>query len=252
MLPLFLVLAWSGCAGLGFHPETTPNFQLTGSTEKYYVYVPKAWNAAQRWPVIMYLHGRGESGTDRVRPTQHGLGPVVWKSDGTFPAIVVFPQARWGSRWGMPENNSRVLAILDEVMARYQGDPNRVYLTGNSMGGYGAWFLAALYPDRFAAVVPICGGIRREPTRPDAPFAAVPPDERAMEIARRIGKLPVWIFQGAKDWLVPPRSSREMAAALRSNQGNVLYTEYPDLGHNSWDRAYSDPALFTWLFAQHR
>ena len=255
MIVALLATLACGCAPRFFDPRTTSTFQLVGSSPKYWVYLPKAWTpepSGQGWPVIVALHGSGERGSDPVKPTQHGLGPVVWRSHGEFPAIVIFPQAPEHSYWGMPDNNARVLAALDEVLAKYHGDPARVYLTGNSLGGFGTWFLGALHPERFAALVPICGGVRGKSPRPDAPFAGVPEDQRPAEIAKRIGKLPVWIFHGNRDWLVPVRYSQEMDAVLRAAGGDVHYTEYPDLGHESWDRAYADPALFTWLLAQHR
>src|SRR4029078_7607511 len=124
--------------------------------------------------------------------------------------------------------------------------------TGNSLGGFGTWFMGGLYSERWAALVPICGGALGLAPRPDAPFAAFPADQRADEIARRIGKTPVWVFHGKSDWLVPVAYSREMVKALRDAGGDVQYTEYPRVGHNSWDRTYADPRLFEWLFKQHR
>jgi predicted peptidase len=243
----------TSCAKTLFIPSATAGFHLSeGPAPRYWVYVPKDWSADRSWPVIVYLHGMAERGTDGLKPTQHGLGPVVWKSEGKFPAVVIFPQAAPGKFWGMPDTNAQVLAALDEVMARYHGDPSRVYLTGNSMGGFGTWFLGALHPDRFAALVPICGGVRGKAPQKDAPFAAVREDDRPAEIARRVGKLPIWIFHGAKDWLVPVRYSREMEKTLKEQGANVRYTEYPDLGHESWDRAYAEQELWAWLFNQHR
>jgi predicted peptidase len=244
---LFLL---TGCAT--FDVEHTPFFQRLTGDLPYFVYVPKAWSADRAWPVIVYLHGAGERGNDPATATQRGLGPALFRSNGEFPAVVVFPQAADGSYWGMPENNERALRALDEVVARYHGDPSRVYLTGSSLGGYGTWFMGAMYPERWAALVPICGGVRGRAPRPDAPFAAVPSDRRADEVARRIGKIPVWIFHGQKDWMVPVASSRELDDALKRAGGDVRYSEYPDLGHDSWDRAYADPELWKWLFAQHK
>jgi len=170
---------------------------------------------------------------------------------GPSAPIVVFPQAPRGSYFGMPENNARVLAALDEVLARYHGDPDRVYLTGNSLGGYGTWFLGALVPERFAALVPICGGVRGAASK-GGPFATFPDSERPKEIARRLVGKPIWIFHGADDWLVPVRNSREMATVLKAAGNEVVFTEYAGVGHNAWDRAYADPALWEWLLAQRR
>jgi predicted peptidase len=242
----------AGCSRHVFVPDGTRGFQLADGPSPYYVYVPKAWSADRVWPVIVYLHGAGERGKDPKAPTQTGLGPVAAATQGAFPAVVVFPQAPSGAFWGMPDMNARVMKILDDVMARWHGDPSRVYLTGNSLGGFGTFFLGALHPDKFAALVPICGGVRGKAPRPDAPFAAVREDDRAGEIARRIGKTPTWIFHGARDPVVPVRYSRELYKAMQTAGGDVHYTEYPDLGHNSWDRTYADPKLMEWLLAQHR
>jgi predicted peptidase len=240
-----------GCAPTNlFVPDAADGFRREASIGGY-VYLPKHWSADRAWPVIVYLHGGGETGDDGVRATQVGLGPVAWRSHGEFPFIVIFPQAPGGTYWGMPDNNQRVLRALDDVMTRYHGDPDRVYLTGNSLGGFGTWFMGALYADRFAALVPICGGVRGRAPK-GAPFAAFDGEDRVREIARRIGKKPVWIFHGASDWLVPVGFSRELARVLKEQGGDARYTEYAGVGHDSWDRAYADPELWKWLAAQHR
>jgi predicted peptidase len=246
------VATLAGCSRHVFVPDGTRGFQLAEGRSSYYVYVPKAWTADKTWPVIVYLHGAGERGKDPVAPTQTGLGPVVAATQGTFPAVVVFPLAPPGAFWGMPDMNDQVMKTLDEVMTRWNGDASRVYLTGNSLGGFGTWFLGALHPDRFAALAPICGGVRGKAPRPDAPFAGVPENDRATEIARRIGKIPTWIFHGARDPVVPVRFSRELYKAMQAAGGDVHYTEYPDAGHNSWDRTYANPKVIEWLLAQHK
>jgi len=249
MRPLLaLALLLVGCAH--FDPRKVPTFhQLDSGT---FVYVPKDWSADRQWPVVVYLHGAWERGRDHVAPTQDGLGLKVERSGGTFPAIVVMPQAPPGTYWGMPENNVRVFHALDEAMAKWHGDPARVYLTGNSLGGYGTFFMGAQYPDRFAALVPICGGVRGKAPAPDAPFADVPDDRRAATIAQMIGKVPVWIFHGGSDLIVPVRGSREMKDALEKAGDEVRYTEYAGVGHHSWNRAYAEPELWQWLFSKHR
>jgi predicted peptidase len=238
--------------GCGSSAQLTKNFSLSSGADRYYTYAPDDWSAARAWPVIVFLHGSAERGHDPIAPTRVGLGPLLRARSGAFPAVVVFPQAPPGTMWGMPANNAAVLRILDEVIARYHGDPTRVYLTGNSLGGYGTFFLGALHPERFAALVPICGGVRgRAPSR-DAPFADVPEDRRAEEVARRIGDTPTWIFHGARDRVVPVSGSREMYRAMQKTSHDVRYTEFPELGHRSWDRGYAMPGLFEWLLAQRR
>lgn len=214
------------------------------------MYRPIAWTPDQRWPVIIYMHGGGERGTDGVKQTQTGLGPAVWKSNGTFPFVVAFPQT--DRPWPMPDAETRLLEIVTEVVRDNAGDPDRVYLTGNSMGGFGTWIIGARHPERFAALVPICGGVRPPKWVPVPPesFARQPDPEGA--VARALVATPVWAFQGAKDWVLSPTNSRRLVAALRAAGDDVHYTEYPDLGHNSWDRAYADPALYAWMLAQTR
>jgi predicted peptidase len=245
-LGLLTALVVSGCAHHVFTPDRANGFV---KERGYYVYVPKAWTAERKWPVIVYLHGGQERGSDGVKPTQVGLGPVAWRSKGELPFVVVFPQAPEGTYWGMPSNNERVLAALDDVMTRYSGDPKRVYLTGNSLGGFGTYFLGALHPERFAALAPICGGVRGKAPTPDAPMAEIPDDQRVIEVARRIGNKPMWIFHGAGDWLVPPKFSREMADVFKAQGVDVRLSVYPGVGHNSWDRAYGEPDFFPWLLS---
>ena len=232
-----------------FVPDEKVNFHHDDALP--FVYLPKDWSAEKSWPVVIYLHGGAEAGTDGIKPTQSGMGVMVWHSRGTFPAIVVFPQTTWKEQWGMPASNERVLQALDQVIAKYHGDPDRVILTGNSMGGYGTWFLGALHPEKFAALVPICGGVRGKAPA-GAPFAEWDGEARVREVVKRIGKTPVWAFHGASDWMVPVASSRELTRVLKEAGGNVRYTEYPGVGHNSWDKAYADPDLQTWMLAQRR
>jgi predicted peptidase len=153
--------------------------------------------------------------------------------------------------WQEPAMEAEALAALDRTTKEFNGDPDRVYLTGLSMGGYGTWALAAKYPDRFAAIAPVCGGIRR-PVRPGVPAQA--PDEPGIdpyaEAARKIGKIPTWIFHGGADPTVPVTESRKMAEALKAAGNDAKYTEYEGVGHNSWDKAYNEPDFPVWLLAQ--
>lgn len=224
---------------------------IDGLQYPYQVYVPAA-AGAQRAPVILSLHGAGERGADGQLQTMVGLGPVVRGRVADFPAIVVMPQAPRDSLWnGAPARAA--LAALDASMAEFNGDPARVYLTGISMGGYGTFQLAFDQPDRFAAIVPVCPGIL--PPRPGANIRVlgVPEDSTAYEVvAARLAKTPVWIFHGGADMALPAEGSRRIFAALKSAGGNPRYTEYPLVGHNSWEAAYNEPALWEWLFAQRR
>ena len=223
------------------------------TTYPYMVYVPRDWAPSKRWPVILFLHGSGERGSDGLRPTQVGVGTALRMTPERIPAIVVFPQAPEDERWiGAPADAA--MRALDRSIAEFSGDGQRVYATGLSLGGYGVWHLALAWPDRFAALVPVCGGIvpagsatsvRQSPLTADAadPYAFV---------AQHLRDVPVWIFHGAEDTVVLPGESRKMVAALRDAQGFVRYTEYDGVGHGSWDRAYAEEELWAWLFQQNR
>ena len=227
--------------------------EVAGVTRHYQVFVPSPAVAGARPPIVLFLHGSGERGEDGAKQVGAGLGPAVRARAADFPAIVVFPQAPDGSEWS--DHPALALATLDAAVDEFGGDPARVYLTGMSMGGYGTWDLAVRHPDRFAALVPVCGGVTapgdRRPTLrvtavdgADDPFAAV---------AAKVRDIPTWIFHGARDDLVLPEQSRRMHAALQAADAReVRYTEWPDANHNSWDVTYADPAMWDWLLAQRR
>jgi predicted peptidase len=199
---------------------------------KYVLFVPHGYTGEKEFPLILFLHGAGERGDDGELPVKQGIGNAIKFKDQEkkFPFFVVFPQAAKGGNWraGGADAN-RALAILEEVQKAYKIDSKRIYLTGLSMGGGGTWSLAAAYPDRWAAIVPICGG--------------GDPDKAAA-----IKHLPCWCFVGDKDGVV--NNSRAMIKALKDAGGEPRYSEFPFVGHNSWDSAYVTPELYTWLLAQ--
>lgn len=212
----------------------------------YRVYVPSDWSADRQWPVILFLHGAGERGEDGIEQTTVGLGPQILQNPSRFPAIVVMPQCRTGVFWNDPLMEKLALESLQKATKEFNGDPRRTYLTGLSMGGYGTFALAQKFPDRFAAYVPVCGGVvwRGQTTHGNAggdPYA---------QAAHRIGKSPFWIFHGDQDPRVPVVESRRMAAALREIGAEVRYTEYEGVGHNSWDKAYAEPELINWMLSK--
>jgi len=211
-----------------------------GSSSSYVVFIPKDYDGTKQYPIILFLHGAGETKSTKKgakMPVEVGIGPAIKKRENDFPFIVVIPQAesiqtKVGGRWGADApDGKRAIAILDAVMKEYQVDPKRQYLTGLSMGGFGTWSLAAKYPDRWAAIVPICGG--GDP-----------------QTAEKIKAIPCWCFHGDADTVVPPRFSREMIEALKKAGGTPKYTEYPKVGHNSWDMAYATDELYKWLLEQ--
>lgn len=212
-------------------------FRLPGARRSrgrfnYLLFLPATYGAdpGRKWPLILFLHGRGETGASLDKIKVHGI-PKKVEEQPDFPFITVSPQCPYDLCWfsELPTLN----ALLDEVVASYAVDTRRIYLTGLSMGGYGAWALAGLCPDRFAAVVPICGG----------------GDPAAVGSLKDV---PVWAFHGALDELVLPGESQRMVDALKACGGNVRFTLYPDLAHDSWTRTYDDPALYEWLLQQHK
>jgi predicted peptidase len=222
-----------------------------GDAHRYKVFVPTASAGGAHPPVILFLHGTGERGSDGAKPTLVGLGPHVRAHAADFPAIVVFPQAPDGRDWNGPAADL-AFATLEQATTEFGGDRKRTYLTGLSMGGYGTWELALLQPRRFAALVPICGALL--PPRDERDLFVTPvagADDPYATLATQLRHLPIWIFHGAKDDLVPPRDDRLTYAALKAAGADVHYTEFPDANHNAWDPAYATSELWAWLFAQH-
>lgn len=225
---------------------------VAGKAHAYQVFVPAHPANGAMTPVILFLHGSGERGSDGEKQTHAGLGPYVREHAADFPAIVVFPQVPEDGEW-MGGNVDMALAALEMASTEFNGDPQRTYLTGLSMGGYGTWETALKAPTRFAALVPICGAI------------LAPNDERALYVtgvanaadpyaalAAQLSNVPVWIFHGGKDDVVPPTDDRRIFAAFKAVDAQVQYTEFPEANHNSWDATYHHDAMWNWLFAQHR
>ncbi len=202
----------------------------------YLLWLPSGYDEDQRrWPLILFLHGRGERGDDLALVTREGLARRL--AEGfELPAIVAAPQCPAGSDWTL--HDDALLALLDDLVARLRVDPRRVYLTGLSMGGREAWRLAATHPERFAALAVICA------RRPDG--------VRDREDARPLVGLPIWVFHGARDRVVPIEESDAMVDALRAHGADVRYTVYPDAGHDSWTQAYAEDELYTWMFDRQR
>lgn len=228
----------------GFHARTVA---VGGETFRYQVHVPPGWTPDREWPTVLFLHGAGEAGSDGVRQIGVGLGPAIRRHPDRFRAVAVFPQARPGEPW-YGRMAAQALAALDQALDELHGDPRRVLLTGVSMGGYGTWRLALDDPHRFAALVPVCGGLgaRRQPLAGQREAA---PDPH-LTAARRLRHVPVWIFHGEDDPIIPVSESRAMADALQRAGGVVRYTEYPGVQHDSWDRAYAEPDLMPWMLSR--
>lgn len=217
--------------------NSTPGFHLrTLKTEKgdrkYAIYLPNGYDGQKTFPAILFLHGSGERGDDGITPTQTGIGPSLLQNKDLFQAVVILPQAK--ETWAADSDDAKAaLAALDDCSANLKIDKNRVVLTGLSMGGRGAWEMAAKHPERFAAVVPICG-----PARP--------------ETAEALKPLPVWSVVGDADRDTTVKGMRSMTEALTKAGAKTKATEYRAVGHNSWDRAYSDPSLIEWMLSAKR
>ena len=253
LLPAFLLTPSASAQNrieTGFLDRTV---EMGSTIYRYQVYLPDSYTPSQRWPVILFLHGAGERGSDGHVQTQVGLGSAIRLNSSRYPAIVVFPQAPKESLWvGVPAHAA--MAALEKTRKEFQTDPDQIYLTGLSMGGNGSWYLAYRYPAIFAAVAPICGWV--------TPFnqwvrnveTVVPPDSGAplAALARRLKGTPIWIFHGEENGAVPVDQSRQAAEALSSAGGAVQYTELPGVGHNSWDAAYGSARFAAWLLTQKR
>lgn len=212
----------------------------------YRLLTPANYDKTKSYPVVLFLHGAGERGNDNIAQLKHGMNDFCTATNRCeYPCFVVAPQCPANSQWVLvpwsaeqhtqPERPSEplaaALAAVAELEKEFNIDSSRFYITGLSMGGYGTWDAIQRHPERFAAAVPVCGG----------------GDEKAGD---RLTKIPVWAFHGALDTAVKPERSRKMIAAIKAAGGDPKYTEYEDVAHDSWVRAYSDPEMMKWMFAQ--
>jgi predicted esterase len=204
-----------------------------GTERKYAVFVPPQYvlDETKEWPVVLFLHGSGECGRDGIKQTKIGLPRLMAQAPEKYPFISVLPQA-W-NLWFHGDDAAAVWAALSAVHQELRTDPDRVYLTGLSMGGFATLEMAIAHPDIFAAIVPVCGS-------------------GSTAFVSNIIDLPIWAFHGAKDKNVSIQGIRDLITELTRLGGEPKYLEYPDLGHKCWDRAYGTPELWDWLLAQRR
>lgn len=207
----------------------------------YLLHLPKGYGSDGRkeWPLILFLHGAGERGRDVAKVAVHGPPRLVKQRGGAdFPFILVSPQCPAGEVW----SDEVLLALLDSVISSHRVDTNRVYLTGLSMGGYGTWSLGTKYPERFAAIAPVCGG-------GETIHVLLAGGAKGAALK----SLGVWAFHGAKDGVVKLEESERMVAALRrAGVKDVELTVYPDLDHDSWTKTYADDRLYDWFLKHAR
>ena len=229
-----------------FEPRVFTSTANAGESLPYVVAKPAGWEAGKKYPLLVFLHGAGERGTDNQAQLKWGR-EWLEKAVREFHAVVVAPQCPPDARWAeidwsqkvvtMPKEMSRPMRLLFELLPgvekEFSVDAARRYVAGLSMGGFGTWDALCRRPGYFAAGVPICGG----------------GDEAQ---AKAIVKIPVWVFHGAADSVVPVTGSRNMVAALKKAGGSPKYTEYPGVDHFSWLNAFAEPDLLKWLFAQKR
>lgn len=196
----------------------------------YLVYLPAdyARDAARRWPLVVFLHGIGERGENVQQVRRVGLTRRV-ESRGGAPYILVAPQCPPGRAWE-PKPLGR---MLDQVLSEHRADARQVILTGLSWGGMGTWRWGVDQPERFAALVPICGGA-------------------AASGVGALKGMPIWAFHGDADTVVPLEGHRRVVEAAKQAGAQVRFTVYNGVGHNSWDRAYADPSLEEWMLAQRK
>jgi predicted esterase len=221
------------------------NIQVRGTTYRYQVYVPEEWRRDDHklWPVILFLHGRGERGSEGMWQTQTGLPQDVRDHPERWPFIIVMPQCPQDIYWTDPVGMDLALASLGHETSEFNGDPDRTYLTGLSLGGYGVWELARLYPRRWAAVVIVSGGIFWS----YAPERWTHVNTLPGEYARAVGHTPIWMFHGTEDAVVSIRQSEMMYEALKSAGGRVRFWIYQGMHHDTWTRAYNEPDVPRWL-----
>lgn len=250
ILPLFLLAAtvFGGLPPGDPFGSRAATFEKEGKRLLYREIQPEGVDASRRYPLVLFLHGAGERGSDNRRQMVHGIKSLVAFSKAYGePCFYLIPQCPEGRQWvkvpwgakshAIPESPSEELALaLDLVKAKaaeWPIDKDRIYITGISMGGYGTWDAISREPGLFAAAIPICGG-------------------GDVACAERLKGLPIWVFHGSADEAVPVCRSRNMVEALRRAGGRVLYHEYPGAGHNVWSRTYDNAVVLRWLFDQRK
>ncbi len=195
----------------------------------YWLYLPEDYSEKKPAPLMLFLHGRGERGDNLDVVLKHGPPRLI--SEGRqMPFIVASPQLPKDPLWW---NIDHLIVLLDELEEKYAVDKSRIYLTGLSMGGFGTWELGTRQPERFAALIPICGG-------------------GSPEWADQLAKVPIWAFHGDQDRAVPVERTLEMVEAIKAADGDIKQTIYPGVSHDSWTQTYANPKIYDWLLSHSR
>lgn len=239
--PLLALSFVVGCGGSSAHISSVnarakqgtgfQTIQLEGHNRKFGVFLPLNYTPAKKWPTLVFLHGIGETGNNGQSCMNVGLGPEIAKRADTFPFIVIFPQTSGG--WRGVNDDKVAIDALEQAKRQFAVDPDRVIVTGLSSGGYGAWRLAALYRDKFAAAVPMCGYAFDE---------GVP----------KLTTIPIWCWHNSGDWAVPSGGSKRMVEKINAAGGNARLTVPNAGGHDVWVAAYDHAPLYQWMLAQRR
>jgi predicted peptidase len=248
LLPFLLALlmptiSWAQERERTLSPHVFKNAQ--GEALPYRLFVPQNYDRKKEYPLVVYLHGGGGVGDDNLKQIQGGNGYLIdfftrAESQMHYPAFVVAPQSK-GDGWiGRPISKPAptrqlqlVVDLIGDLQRLYSIDGKRLYVAGQSLGGFGTFAIVAEFPKLFAAGVPLCGGAD---------------ESKALSII----KTPLWVFHGEQDEAVPIDFSRRIVSAIKKAGGIVKYTEYAGEGHNIWLKVVKEPELHSWLFAQHR
>lgn len=209
--------------------QTAETFDLAeGKTINFLLYLPEGYEENEKWPLLFFLHGAGERGTDLNLVKKHGP-PKLIEAGKEFPFLVVSPQCPQETRWAAED----LVALANHIIEIHNVDPDRFYITGLSMGGAGTWSLAGAMPDQVAAIAPICG--RANP-----------------QVVEKIKEIPAWVFHGAKDTAVELSNSEQMVQLLKEQGSQPKFTIYPEAKHDSWTETYENQELYDWLLSHRR
>ena len=232
----FLILSISILFSKSGKQKTTNIFSSNLSLQialKYNIYYPEDYfDVKHNYPLVLFLHGAGERGSNIDLVELHGI-PKLIKEGVSFPFVTLAPQCPKFQYWSEPVNVKALVLLLEDVLKNYRIDPDRVYATGLSMGGYGTLAIAKERPDLFAGIISVCGGM----------------DTTNIQ---KLNNMPIWLFHGEKDEVVPVENSRVIYESLKGTNPKINFTIYPDVKHNAWDITYDNKNIYKWLLEHKR